>query len=264
MQLRILPLLAGLLTAATFAHAQDNIVLRNGDEIPAKVLEVNQTDLRYRKAANPDGPIYTAPLRDVFFIKYANGTKDIINGATIATPTAQTTPTPTTPTLLALSQLRYHSRWFNRHFSDSTGRRLSTPEVALALRQQPDALLAFKQGQSLRTWSLVTAGAGLAAIGVGAGLAIDGRFGNGDRAGHDGRFDDDFDQNGRGDGRRSRVAGAALAGGGVLLGLTSLWLDHRATVQFRRAADRYNGRTPVSMQFGPATRELGMGVKLTF
>lgn len=64
------------LLMATFAFGQDNVVLRNGDEIPAKVLEVNQTGLKFRKSANPDGPVCTAFLREVMLIKYANGTED--------------------------------------------------------------------------------------------------------------------------------------------------------------------------------------------
>lgn len=85
-------LLVATLLLAVRTYAQDNIVLRNGDEIPAKVLEINQSDLKYRKAANPDGPIYTTPLRDVFLVKYANGTKDVFNAGSTTAPTA--TPAP--------------------------------------------------------------------------------------------------------------------------------------------------------------------------
>lgn len=87
--MRLLTFVALLLTA-TFTYAQDNIVLRNGEEIPAKVLEVSQTDLKYRKFANPEGPVYTAPLRDVLLIKYANGSKDSFgtnNGPLLNKPT---------------------------------------------------------------------------------------------------------------------------------------------------------------------------------
>ena len=57
----------------------DNIILRNGDEISAKVLEVTIDVIKYRKCDNPDGPIYSILKSDVFMIKYANGTKDIIS-----------------------------------------------------------------------------------------------------------------------------------------------------------------------------------------
>ena len=73
--MRFINLVAFLLTA-TLSYAQDNIVLRNGDEIPAKVVEIGRTELKYRKATNPDGPVYTALIGDVLLINYANGTKD--------------------------------------------------------------------------------------------------------------------------------------------------------------------------------------------
>jgi hypothetical protein len=56
----------------------DLITLKNGDEIKAKVIEVTLNEIKYKKCDNLDGPIYTVAKKDVFSIKYANGTKDII------------------------------------------------------------------------------------------------------------------------------------------------------------------------------------------
>lgn len=71
---------AALLVAATSLRAQDMIVLRNAqaEEIAAKVLEVNETHIRYRKFSNPDGPVYTLGRSEVFFIRYENGEKEVI------------------------------------------------------------------------------------------------------------------------------------------------------------------------------------------
>jgi hypothetical protein len=256
-----LALLAGGLLTATFSYAQDNIVLRNGEEIAAKVLEVSPTELKYRKTTNPDGPIYTSPVRDVLLIKYANGTKDNFGTQPTNVPEPQLRrrrlgAAPATPAP-SLDQLRYHSRLFNRRFENGTGQVIGRNELTLALRPQPDALRAFEHGQSLRTWSAITGGAGIALIGVGAGLALSDHHG-----GRNGRFGWDNDHN-RFSRRSSRV-GAALAGGGVVLGLTSVWLNHRATVHFRRAAARFNGRTPVSMHLQPTTQNVGIGAMVRF
>lgn len=64
---------------ATKSIAQDFIVLKNGDEIKSKVLEITQTELRYKKFDNIDGPTFTISKIDVFMIRYANGSKDVIN-----------------------------------------------------------------------------------------------------------------------------------------------------------------------------------------
>ena len=69
-----------MLSLATLkVAAQDIIVMRNGDEVEAKVTKVGTTEVEYHKWSNQDGPIYTAAKSDVFMIKYKNGEKDIFN-----------------------------------------------------------------------------------------------------------------------------------------------------------------------------------------
>ena len=61
------------------AFAQDVIALRDATEIQAKVLQVGIDDISYKKWDNQDGPLYQIAKKDVLFIKYANGTKDVFN-----------------------------------------------------------------------------------------------------------------------------------------------------------------------------------------
>lgn len=51
----------------------DQIVLRSGDVVDAKVKEVGVNEIRYKKCDRPDGPDYTISKRDVLSIKYSNG-----------------------------------------------------------------------------------------------------------------------------------------------------------------------------------------------
>ena len=93
-------------------------------------------------------------------------------------------------------------------------------------------------------------------------LAGDERGGNGHRSGtNDNISTNGFERRGN---HGSTEVGLALAGGGVLLGVTSLYLGHRASVQFRRAADRYNSRRSTRLNFGPSSRTLGVDLALTF
>lgn len=272
-QMRILTLLAVLLTA-TLTYAQDNIVFRNGDELAAKVLEVNQSDLKYRKAANPDGPVYSIPLRDVLLIRYANGTKDSFGG----TSPSAVAPSPNSPALAestptGLGKLRYHRSLFSRYYTGTGGQRIGLSDADALFAGQADARTAFGRGRSLRTWSVVTGLPALALIGVGSGLLIADYAGNGGRNGRMGQFgrpDRDADPNtNMVDNNRDRrghgaAVGAAVVGTGVLLGVASVWLDHRATVQFRRAANRYNNQSATSLRFTPSRQTLGIGAVLTF
>jgi hypothetical protein len=69
---------AVFLVFAITVNGQDYIILRNGDEIKSKVLELGQSEIKYKKYDNIDGPSYVFAKSDVFMIKYENGTKDII------------------------------------------------------------------------------------------------------------------------------------------------------------------------------------------
>jgi hypothetical protein len=54
----------------------DTIVLRNGDIMEAKVVEIGQREIRYRKCGDSEGPVFVANITEVFMIKYPNGTRD--------------------------------------------------------------------------------------------------------------------------------------------------------------------------------------------
>lgn len=55
----------------------DEIILKNGDELKGKVVEITETVIKYRRCNNLTGPIYSIPKADVFLIKYPNGTRDV-------------------------------------------------------------------------------------------------------------------------------------------------------------------------------------------
>ncbi|WP_159038486.1 hypothetical protein [Brumimicrobium mesophilum] len=57
----------------------DVITKVNGDEISAKVLEIEETKIKYKKCDNLDGPTYSLSVSEVFMVKYVNGTKDVFN-----------------------------------------------------------------------------------------------------------------------------------------------------------------------------------------
>lgn len=65
----------------------DQIVLRNGDVIEAKVKEVGVSEVKYKKCDRLDGPDYTISKRDILSIKYSNGEVERF-GATAAPSSA--------------------------------------------------------------------------------------------------------------------------------------------------------------------------------
>lgn len=69
------------------ANAQDVIVKKDGSTILSKVLEVNPSDIKYKKFSNQNGPTYTIDKSEVMSINYENGEKDVF---TLSDNTSQT------------------------------------------------------------------------------------------------------------------------------------------------------------------------------
>lgn len=57
-------------------YAQDTIKYGTGDIILGKVIEITDNQIKYKKAVNPSGPIYSIEKREISVIKYANGETD--------------------------------------------------------------------------------------------------------------------------------------------------------------------------------------------
>ncbi len=67
----------------------DNILLGNGDEISAKVVEITPTLIKYKKCNNLNGPLVSIEKSKVFSITYSNGSKEVINRQDISTTKQQ-------------------------------------------------------------------------------------------------------------------------------------------------------------------------------
>jgi hypothetical protein len=102
MKLFIILLFSYFLT--TGAIAQDIIVKNDKTEIKAKIEEITETTIKYKKFEMLDGPIYNINVNDVFMIMYKNGAKEYIqaktntqapvqNNTPVVNPSVQNAPT---------------------------------------------------------------------------------------------------------------------------------------------------------------------------
>ena len=66
-----------IIFTVTLCFSQDVITTRSGESIQAKILEVGQTQIKYRKSDNPEGPVYWILKSAVLMVKYENGTVDV-------------------------------------------------------------------------------------------------------------------------------------------------------------------------------------------
>jgi hypothetical protein len=74
---------------AVIVNAQDVITLKNGNEIKAKVAEISDTEIKYKRFDNLDGPTIVIAKNEVFIIKYENGTREVINAIEAEKPTVE-------------------------------------------------------------------------------------------------------------------------------------------------------------------------------
>jgi hypothetical protein len=73
--IRYVLLLVPLLLSLT-SRAQDTLVMRSGQEHTVKVLEINPTEVIYKRFDNLEGPTLIVLKADVAHIRYANGTRE--------------------------------------------------------------------------------------------------------------------------------------------------------------------------------------------
>jgi hypothetical protein len=64
------------------SYSQDIITTRKGDDIKAKVIEIGQQEVKYKKFENQEGPTYSIYKSEIMLIRYANGSKDIFSNET--------------------------------------------------------------------------------------------------------------------------------------------------------------------------------------
>lgn len=69
-------LVVTLFLCSVSVSAQDVIVKREGSTILSKVLEVNTSDIKYKKFSNQNGPTYSIEKKEVQSINYENGDID--------------------------------------------------------------------------------------------------------------------------------------------------------------------------------------------
>lgn len=70
---KIVLLIWTLIAATQWCLAQDFIITRDAKRIEAKVTEISDEEVRYKKFNNPDGPVYVIKASQISSIMFANG-----------------------------------------------------------------------------------------------------------------------------------------------------------------------------------------------
>ena len=85
-------LFLALFLFATSAFSQDIIQFKNGRTVEAKILEMSDESVRYKKWNYQDGPDVNAPMSKVASITYANGETEVFDEEPASEPVAEAVP----------------------------------------------------------------------------------------------------------------------------------------------------------------------------
>ncbi|MFT2011336.1 hypothetical protein ACMA1I_21875 [Pontibacter sp. 13R65] len=78
MKKTLLTTILGIFSVA-FCFAQDVITTRTGEDIQAKIFEVSQLEVKYKRFDNQTGPTFILPKSEILLVLYENGTSDMFN-----------------------------------------------------------------------------------------------------------------------------------------------------------------------------------------
>ena len=105
-------LLSLIFLVSVAAVAQDTIVKKNGEEIPAQIMELTPDLVIYKRADVPDGPKVSLYRHEVFMIKYANGVKDVLTPQPLPAPKPTPVAAPPQPEEPAPYQMKLNGPRF--------------------------------------------------------------------------------------------------------------------------------------------------------
>ena|SRR6218665_2053842 len=88
-------MIAAIALSSFIVKAQDTLLMKSGQKIASQISEVSPSAVRYKKADNPDGPVYVVNTSDIYAIKYRNGAMDTIKTAEAAAPVVVKIPSAT-------------------------------------------------------------------------------------------------------------------------------------------------------------------------
>lgn len=97
LKMKPLALLTIFLFLSTLLTAQDIIVKNDKTEIKAKVLEIQEAEIKYKRFDFLDGPVYSIPKQSVFIILYENGRRESFSTQDPVPRATSDTRTPVQP-----------------------------------------------------------------------------------------------------------------------------------------------------------------------
>ena len=156
--------------AAQMLVAQDVIVTRQAERIDAKVMEVSESEVKYKKTSNPDGPMFVLSTEKIASILYANGEVQVFEQQPKTEPVEK--QQPVTDRKIKKGVVLFRE---GRYIVDNRAGSIYEPENLRELlgddayNNYLDAQTSYGSGSALLTvgWIGTICGAAMIAIGIG-------------------------------------------------------------------------------------------------
>lgn len=106
-------------------YAQDIITFRDGKSVKAKVLEITQTEIKYKRFSNLDGPLYTINKNTVTQIQYKGGDIEEFSNEPVAnssTSSSSVASDPNAPQLIEVEPDERNGEMIRQSRYGSNGR----------------------------------------------------------------------------------------------------------------------------------------------
>jgi len=148
-----------LLCITGMVMAQDVIVKKDQSTIMSKVLEITNTEIKYKKWSNQDGPTYSINRSEVISINYENGEMETFSNNASSPTNANQQPT-----------LRADAGFMTAYGGSAlklNGRNLSDEEVRNLV--DPQSYQLYLKGKKESTWEGICLVASISAA-IGAGV----------------------------------------------------------------------------------------------
>jgi|GEM_PF-3834280 len=162
------------------ADAQDLIIKHNGDTIRAKITEISDDVVRYKKQNNLNGPTFVTSKSEINKLVYANGTQEVM-----AAPVPVPAPKSTEPNIDYKNdgQAKQEQKAAEPEFSPIViesygyyykGRRMNDSRFAALYKSYNDQTLIteFAKAKNLHTTSIITGAIGIPCAVSGVVLTI--------------------------------------------------------------------------------------------
>ena len=227
---KLMVLMAALLCGSSL-FAQDIITKKDGTDIKAKVLEVGQTEVSYKRFSNPDGPNYTIAIDDILMITFENGDRDMFNSESKKSSMPQ--------------GLMTYNSWSGKI---SVGG--ETIENDLLDRYfTPEDMKMYKTGKTMDIIGGIIGIAGAIPFGYGAGYVLGWNLGGGVKEG-------EYAQSYNSAKKIMAVGGVALAVG--------LLISLPGEAKMKKAINNYNQSLSYRPEFSIGATENGFGLAYRF